>query len=254
VADAFYLPTADPDRFAATSRTVGPWDPGSQHAGPPSALLTRQIERLPSSIPGRRRSPGSPWRSWVRCRWARSRCAPPSPVPAGRSSWSRPSCPAAAGWRYGPGRGASAPPTYRSRRRRWPGCRRAGHPGDGDADGTLFRLSVLGGLPLRQRALRRARAGLGLDPAAGAAGRRRGDLVPSAADGGRRLRQRDQRAAAVRVVVVHQHRLERPPAPDPGRRVDLHGLALHIGHGRRRAGRDRAVRREGPGRPRARRR
>jgi hypothetical protein len=52
VADAFYLPTADPDRFAATPRTVGPWDPGSQHAGPPSALLTRQIERLPSSIAG----------------------------------------------------------------------------------------------------------------------------------------------------------------------------------------------------------
>ena len=52
MADAFYLPTGDPDRFAATSRTVGPWDPGSQHAGPPSALLTRQIERLPSSIPG----------------------------------------------------------------------------------------------------------------------------------------------------------------------------------------------------------
>ena len=52
MADAFYLPTADPDRFAATPRTVGPWDPGSQHAGPPSALLTRQIERLPSSIAG----------------------------------------------------------------------------------------------------------------------------------------------------------------------------------------------------------
>ena len=49
---AFYLPTADPTRFLATRRTEGPWAPGTQHAGPPSALLTRAIERLPSSIEG----------------------------------------------------------------------------------------------------------------------------------------------------------------------------------------------------------
>jgi acyl-coenzyme A thioesterase PaaI-like protein len=52
VSDAFYLPTDDPDVFVATARTEGPWEPQTQHAGPPSALLTRTIERLPSSIPG----------------------------------------------------------------------------------------------------------------------------------------------------------------------------------------------------------
>jgi hypothetical protein len=52
VPDAYYLPTADADVFLATPNTVGPWDPRSQHGGPPAALLTRTIERLPSSIPG----------------------------------------------------------------------------------------------------------------------------------------------------------------------------------------------------------
>jgi hypothetical protein len=32
--------------FVATELTRGPWDPGAQHAGPPSALLGREIERL----------------------------------------------------------------------------------------------------------------------------------------------------------------------------------------------------------------
>ena len=42
--DAFY--ERDGDRFRATELTRGPWDPGSQHAGPPSALIGRQIEAL----------------------------------------------------------------------------------------------------------------------------------------------------------------------------------------------------------------
>jgi hypothetical protein len=49
---AFYEPTDDPAVFVCTERTNGPWERGVQHAGPPSALLTRAIERLPSSIPG----------------------------------------------------------------------------------------------------------------------------------------------------------------------------------------------------------
>jgi Acyl-CoA thioesterase C-terminal domain/Acyl-CoA thioesterase N-terminal domain len=44
VPDAFYVP--DGHRLRATELTRGPWDPGSQHAGPPSALIGRQIERL----------------------------------------------------------------------------------------------------------------------------------------------------------------------------------------------------------------
>ncbi|MBS1879503.1 MAG: thioesterase family protein [Actinobacteria bacterium] len=45
VPDSFFL--ADGDRFVATELTRGPWDPGAQHAGPPSALIGRALERLP---------------------------------------------------------------------------------------------------------------------------------------------------------------------------------------------------------------
>jgi acyl-coenzyme A thioesterase PaaI-like protein len=41
--DAFYLPTG-PDRFQATVATQGPWDPGYQHGGPPTALLAAAVE------------------------------------------------------------------------------------------------------------------------------------------------------------------------------------------------------------------
>jgi hypothetical protein len=44
VFDAFYEP--DGDLYAATELTRGPWDPDAQHAGPPAALLGREIERL----------------------------------------------------------------------------------------------------------------------------------------------------------------------------------------------------------------
>jgi Thioesterase-like superfamily len=42
--EAFYEKTKD--GFIATELTRGPWDPGAQHAGPPSALLGREIERV----------------------------------------------------------------------------------------------------------------------------------------------------------------------------------------------------------------
>jgi hypothetical protein len=42
VTDAFY--SLDGDRVTPSELTRGPWDPGSQHAGPPSALLARAIE------------------------------------------------------------------------------------------------------------------------------------------------------------------------------------------------------------------
>ena len=45
--DAFY--ESDGDRHLATELTRGPWDPGAQHAGPPAALLGREIERLPDA-------------------------------------------------------------------------------------------------------------------------------------------------------------------------------------------------------------
>jgi hypothetical protein len=40
---AFYIP-AGQDRFESTEHTRGPWDVGSQHAGPPAALLGRAVE------------------------------------------------------------------------------------------------------------------------------------------------------------------------------------------------------------------
>lgn len=40
--DAFFVP--DGERFVATEHTRGPWSPGHQHAGPPSALLARALE------------------------------------------------------------------------------------------------------------------------------------------------------------------------------------------------------------------
>ncbi len=40
--DSFY--SLEGDRVTPSELTRGPWDPGSQHAGPPSALLARAIE------------------------------------------------------------------------------------------------------------------------------------------------------------------------------------------------------------------
>jgi hypothetical protein len=45
--EAFY--ERDDEGFIATELTRGPWDPGAQHAGPPSALLGREIEQLDGS-------------------------------------------------------------------------------------------------------------------------------------------------------------------------------------------------------------
>jgi hypothetical protein len=42
---AFYLPLGD-GRFESTEHTRGPWDAGSQHAGPPAALLGRAVESV----------------------------------------------------------------------------------------------------------------------------------------------------------------------------------------------------------------
>jgi len=46
---ALYEPTDD--GYRATALTIGPWDPGLQHAGPPAALLLREAERA-SGIDG----------------------------------------------------------------------------------------------------------------------------------------------------------------------------------------------------------
>lgn len=48
---AFYLPLGD-GRYTSTEHTVGPWSPDSQHLGPPSALLTRELENLTNGVNG----------------------------------------------------------------------------------------------------------------------------------------------------------------------------------------------------------
>lgn len=50
VVDAFFEQLSD-TRFRATGHTGGPWDLAQQHAGPPSALLARAIERCAPSWP-----------------------------------------------------------------------------------------------------------------------------------------------------------------------------------------------------------
>jgi Thioesterase-like superfamily len=42
--ESFYEPEGD--LHAATELTRGPWDAGAQHAGPPAALIGREVERL----------------------------------------------------------------------------------------------------------------------------------------------------------------------------------------------------------------
>lgn len=46
--EAFYERNGE-SSFLASELTRGPWDPGAQHAGPPSALLGREIEELVGS-------------------------------------------------------------------------------------------------------------------------------------------------------------------------------------------------------------
>jgi hypothetical protein len=48
MAESFYVSKGG-GSFVATELTRGPWDPGAQHAGPPSALLGREIEALDGS-------------------------------------------------------------------------------------------------------------------------------------------------------------------------------------------------------------
>jgi hypothetical protein len=44
VPDAFFVP--ENERYVPTELTRGPWDPDAQHAGPPAALIAREVERL----------------------------------------------------------------------------------------------------------------------------------------------------------------------------------------------------------------
>lgn len=51
MSEAFYEALGG-GRYRPTELTVGPWDPGAQHGGPPAALLARAIERQPGAWSG----------------------------------------------------------------------------------------------------------------------------------------------------------------------------------------------------------
>jgi hypothetical protein len=51
VSESFYEPDGD-GRYVAGELTRGPWNPGAQHAGPPAALIGREIERLGGGLIG----------------------------------------------------------------------------------------------------------------------------------------------------------------------------------------------------------
>ena len=46
--ESFY--ERDGDLYLATELTRGPWDPGAEHAGPPAALIGREVERLGRAV------------------------------------------------------------------------------------------------------------------------------------------------------------------------------------------------------------
>ncbi len=48
--DAFYIPR-DESTFTSTEHTAGPWTSEAQHFGPPSSLLVRALEQVPSERP-----------------------------------------------------------------------------------------------------------------------------------------------------------------------------------------------------------
>ena len=103
---AFYVPEGAGLR--ATDLTRGPWDPSSQHAGPPCALLGRELDRAGNLDPGRLSR-------------ATFEILGPVPIglltveaevvrPAAASSWWRAPWPTRAGRSSGPAPGASVPP------------------------------------------------------------------------------------------------------------------------------------------------
>jgi hypothetical protein len=48
VPEAFFV--CKGDRYVPTDLTRGPWDPGSQHAGPPAALIGREVAQLHGGV------------------------------------------------------------------------------------------------------------------------------------------------------------------------------------------------------------
>jgi len=86
LADAFF--ESDGDGFVPTELTRGPWDPDAQHAGPPAALLGREIERHAAGADGTNptRVGRITFEILPRSRWRRSASPPRCCVPVAASS------------------------------------------------------------------------------------------------------------------------------------------------------------------------
>ena len=221
MSSAFYVPEGG--EFVSSELTRGPWDPGSQHAGPPAALIAprarsgRDAGRAGSSA-------GSRSRSCARCRSRRCGSRSRSCAPAARSSCSRRRCSTARAsalvrahaWRLAereteipPGCRAPTPRRARTQAEEKPFFDTGWDVGYHTAMEYRFvsgSFRELGPATVWMRMRHPLVAGEEPTPAAARAGRRR-------------LGQRGQRHARPRALHLHQRRPERPPAPAAGRRV-----------------------------------
>ena len=213
---ALYVPTDD--GFEATALTIGPWDPGLQHAGPPAALLAREVERAGGIEGGQSVRLAYDPRSGAGGPRARARLRRPAGAPD-RARGGRPHRgrrPAA----DAPDRLADARPD----RRRRPAARRAAAPG---ARRTGGERRGGGGLLHQDVAYHRAldwrfAAGSfnsptrdGLDELPLRAGRGRADDGARAPAGHDRRRQRDLGGAGLDERNLRQRRSHGVAAPPP---------------------------------------
>ncbi len=231
--DAFY--TADGDWFESSDLTRGPWDPEAQHAGPPSALVARALERHPSPLD----EPEAGWQIG-RITYEILRAVPIAPlrvtvevVRPGRSvellsaslADEQGEVVRAAAWRLA--RGAVELPAGLASTDAGSPARRP-DPLPGPMEGSEEAFFATGhDVGYHTGMEYRFVAGRFLEPGPATvwmrmrhplvAGEQPSPLQRRAGRG--RLGQRGQRRARLVALPVHQRRPERPPAPDAGDRV-----------------------------------
>ncbi len=221
VPEAFYVP--DGDGFVATELTRGPWDPGAQHAGPPSGLLGREIEQLEDAAEFH----------VGRITFEILRSVPIGPVrveaevvrPGRRVQLVEASLSGedgvlirARGWRI------RTTPIDLPEPIEFPA------PPPGPEQGSQPEFFATGQDVGYHTAMEwKSVSGSFLEPGPatvwmrmrGQPGRGRGADAPAADAGRRRCRQRDQRRARLEALPVHQRRPQRPSGAGPGGRVGL---------------------------------
>ena len=213
---ALYVPTDD--GFEATALTIGPWDPGLQHAGPAGGAAAargragERDRRWADRAAGLRHLRAGAGR-------AGAGAAPPSSAPAAGSSWSRPCWTAAderplmrlSAWRMRT-RADGAAATEAA-----PHPAAAGPAGQPPGGGRVLhrgrRLPPGPGVAVRHRQLQLPRTGVGVDPAGVRTGGRRADDPAAAPAGDDRRGQRHLRRAGLEHDDLRQRRPQPGPAP-----------------------------------------